>query len=183
MSIDASVPESLGNKEDSIIDEIRELLKSDEFFAQFMGVEMQDLDRGIAPLIYALWKTQLVKTRFSCEGHIGHSLLDGGIAKMPGHMVYVPGHLIFENTDQARTNTFLAMIEKVAQHYPFVSVGKSRFSMSPNDYLLTLSMEDIRTKNDEHMSTREVQEDLAQERIALFKKFWKELALVVWSTA
>ncbi len=193
MGLDSQPQRSLDleqTEQERIFNELTDGVKNDEGFKKFLGPEYRDLDEAIGPLIYSLWKKQLVKTRASCSGHVGPSHLDAGRAVTPGNFVYRNGYILFEDMDEERTEKFFQLVERLRSEYPFISIQKSDKQPEWKSHTVKLLMDDIavitKLPVPETSWPREVKEipiPLAEERFKLFREAWKKLALEVMRTS
>lgn len=159
-------------------DDLRNAWRTDSAFKDFLGVEFQDLEPGVAPLVHVLWQHKVVETRASCHGHAGKSL--------PMHLnyrstresmfVFSHAHLLFNESHLDCGLWFVKEAQRMASLLPFVKLRPpDRGSTLTETWNIILGMEDIAVDDEK----REVPEALAVERIKLFAEVWDELATAV----
>jgi len=152
---------------------------NDKEFDRFVEGVMH-LDEDIGQLVYTLFKSRLVETRWSCSGHIGLSLESGVSTRPETHLVYHAGVLPFNASTFQRANLFLNATRGLVAKRKFASFNE------PNEFAqyfsVRLEMKDLidnaETRDKTSMSylfDMEVRKDLAEKRYAEFVQFWRDL--------
>lgn len=157
---------------------------------------VQDLEAGVGQIVYDLFKRNLIKTTWSCEGHIGREV-DGYSTGRPGYLIYQSGRIHFEyaSEDEGAVR-FIDELQAFVGLYDFASLHiRQKEAGGKLTATLCLEMKDLVDQEALQMDTRnkttqilleqrgsdpisyryEVPEAQAKTRLEEFRQFWTKL--------
>ena len=156
----------------------------DPEFTRF-GDGVKELDEDIGRLVYTLFKTKLLETKWSCSGHIGTYLLDVGRSSRPEtHHIYATGLLFFNVPNNDKSKSFFDITKSLVAQTPFASYKEphGEYGNHHHIYLEMADLSDNQPKEEfrkkwgfNYRPEREVPIALAVARYEQFKKFWSDL--------
>jgi hypothetical protein len=174
---------------------MRDVFEDKEFDSMLYG-GVQDLEEGVAQTIYSLFKRHLIRTTWSCEGHVG-KCVDGYSTRRPGYLIYQPGRIHFRYAANDETAVrFMSGLTSLAASRKFVSLNiRDCRDTDELEAALLLEMGDLVDQESLQMNIRdkaiqvlleqrgsdpicykyEVPETQAKARLEEFKQFWTEL--------